>query len=261
MNATTTAVTRIAGRDEVLRSAVMPVVVKVIHAKRVGVSWVHPIPSHRTPAPVTQMRPWADGVVQDHPMNVSASVGHGDRVARKFPDAIALRVQRALCCLIQGAGSRETPAVHLAQAVSVVRAITPLDLASVPIPPPMNIAVVLQAPVVHLTKPLTLVRLAASFNRAKRVSLWSLKRAEWVTVPKEAKAVGLAVAVGVMSRMTVLDRALSHGSILAHLRARIPSFYGSTYCCRCRLHRPVGPEGEFTWVNGQGDDTHVLVGT
>jgi hypothetical protein len=40
-----------------------------------------------------------------------------------------------------------------------------------------------------------------------------------------------------------------------------PQFYGATYCCRCRLHRPVGAEGEFTWVDEQGNDTHVLVGT
>lgn len=43
--------------------------------------------------------------------------------------------------------------------------------------------------------------------------------------------------------------------------ARQPGFYGSTYCCGCRMHRPVGPEGEFTWVDGAGNDTHVLVGT
>lgn len=40
-----------------------------------------------------------------------------------------------------------------------------------------------------------------------------------------------------------------------------PSFYGATYCCRCRLHRPVGREGEFTWLDGHGNDTHILVGT
>jgi hypothetical protein len=51
------------------------------------------------------------------------------------------------------------------------------------------------------------------------------------------------------------------GLALCETYARDPSFYGATFCCRCRLHGPVGPEGEFTWVDDRGDDTHVLVGT
>ena len=51
------------------------------------------------------------------------------------------------------------------------------------------------------------------------------------------------------------------GLALCETYARSPSFYGATYCCRCRLHRPVGKEGEFTWIDDQGRDTHVLVGT
>lgn len=51
------------------------------------------------------------------------------------------------------------------------------------------------------------------------------------------------------------------GTVLCETYARDPSFYGATYCCGCRLHRPVGPEGEFTWVDEEGNDTHILVGT
>jgi hypothetical protein len=40
-----------------------------------------------------------------------------------------------------------------------------------------------------------------------------------------------------------------------------PGFYKATYCCGCRMHRPVGEEGEFTWLDEHGGDTHVLVGT
>jgi hypothetical protein len=32
--------------------------------------------------------------------------------------------------------------------------------------------------------------------------------------------------------------------------ARDPSFYGSTYCVQCRMHRPVGAAGEFVWLDG-----------
>jgi hypothetical protein len=51
------------------------------------------------------------------------------------------------------------------------------------------------------------------------------------------------------------------GLPLCETYARQPSFYGATYCTRCRMHRPVGAEGEFTWIDENGDDTHVLVGT
>ena len=43
------------------------------------------------------------------------------------------------------------------------------------------------------------------------------------------------------------------GSALAETYARQPDFYGSTYCCVCRMHKPVE---EFVW-----DGTNVVVGT
>lgn len=36
---------------------------------------------------------------------------------------------------------------------------------------------------------------------------------------------------------------------IAETFARNPTFYGSTYCAHCRLHRPVGTDGEFHWVD------------
>jgi hypothetical protein len=44
---------------------------------------------------------------------------------------------------------------------------------------------------------------------------------------------------------------------IAETYARDPRFYGATYCCSCRMHRPVGPDGEFEWVGEPG----VKVGT
>lgn len=46
------------------------------------------------------------------------------------------------------------------------------------------------------------------------------------------------------------------GEALAETYARKPSFYGSTYCCGCSMHRPVGADGEFVW-----DGTEERVGT
>jgi hypothetical protein len=37
------------------------------------------------------------------------------------------------------------------------------------------------------------------------------------------------------------------GTAIAETYARDPAFYGATYCAGCRLHRPVGVDGEFVW--------------
>jgi hypothetical protein len=50
--------------------------------------------------------------------------------------------------------------------------------------------------------------------------------------------------------LTTMRRALSE------TYAREPHFYGSTYCCGCNMHRPVGRDGEFVW-----DGTEIRVGT
>lgn len=42
----------------------------------------------------------------------------------------------------------------------------------------------------------------------------------------------------------------SMGFKLSATYAREPTFYGSTYCCSCQMHRPVGPDGEFEWLDG-----------
>lgn len=41
--------------------------------------------------------------------------------------------------------------------------------------------------------------------------------------------------------VTTMSRAI------AETYASNPGFYGSTYCVHCRMHRPVGPDGEFRW--------------
>jgi hypothetical protein len=45
------------------------------------------------------------------------------------------------------------------------------------------------------------------------------------------------------------------GLAIAETYARDPKFYGSTYCVGCRMHRPVGLNGEFVW-----DGTNLKVG-
>jgi hypothetical protein len=42
--------------------------------------------------------------------------------------------------------------------------------------------------------------------------------------------------------------------VIAETYARNPDFYGSTYCVGCKMHRPVGADGEFVW---DGSDERV----
>lgn len=37
---------------------------------------------------------------------------------------------------------------------------------------------------------------------------------------------------------------------LAETYAAQPGFYGATYCAGCKGHYPVGPDGEFVWLDG-----------
>lgn len=37
---------------------------------------------------------------------------------------------------------------------------------------------------------------------------------------------------------------------IAETYATMPHHYGATYCCTCRQHLPVGPDGEFVWDDG-----------
>jgi hypothetical protein len=55
---------------------------------------------------------------------------------------------------------------------------------------------------------------------------------------------------------TVCGGVTTMGQAIAETYARNPHFYGATYCVHCQKHRPVGPEGEFTW-----DGTDEKVGT
>ena len=47
---------------------------------------------------------------------------------------------------------------------------------------------------------------------------------------------------------------------IAETYSRNPAFYGATYCCGCRRHLPVGPHGEFTWIEADGSEAGNRVG-
>lgn len=39
---------------------------------------------------------------------------------------------------------------------------------------------------------------------------------------------------------------------LSETYARDPKFYGGTFCVGCKMHRPVGRDGEFVWIGRDG---------
>lgn len=55
--------------------------------------------------------------------------------------------------------------------------------------------------------------------------------------------------------VTTMNRAI------AETYARDFAFYGSTFCVTCGRHLPVGPQGEFTWVEADGSEPGNRVGT
>ena len=67
-------------------------------------------------------------------------------------------------------------------------------------------------------------------------------------VRRTYKHVGIAGAAKGCGSTTTM------GQAIAETYARNPGFYGATFCVRCRVHLPVGAEGEFTWIEADGSD-------
>lgn len=53
----------------------------------------------------------------------------------------------------------------------------------------------------------------------------------------------------------------SMGKAIAETYSVNPKFYGATFCCHCAAHFPVGVEGEFVWIDDDGQATDEKVGT
>lgn len=73
----------------------------------------------------------------------------------------------------------------------------------------------------------------------------------YLVLPEAERALGFVrpvrktyVHTGGCGTATTMSQAL------AETYARNPFFYGATLCVGCGMHRPVGPDGEFTWGDG-----------
>jgi hypothetical protein len=72
----------------------------------------------------------------------------------------------------------------------------------------------------------------------------------YLVLSDEARAAGFVRPVRKSYVHTTCGGATTMGTAIAETYARNPKFYGSTYCVHCRMHRPVGEDGEFVWDDG-----------
>ncbi len=72
----------------------------------------------------------------------------------------------------------------------------------------------------------------------------------YLVLSEEERAKGFARPVRRTYVHETCGTATTMGQALAETYARQPGFYGATWCCACRQHRPVGPDGEFVWEDG-----------
>lgn len=79
---------------------------------------------------------------------------------------------------------------------------------------------------------------------------------EYYVLPDEERAKGFVRPVRESYVHEKCGSVTRMGRKLAETYARNPQFYSGTFCCACRAHFPVGPEGEFVW-----DGTAEKVGT
>lgn len=79
---------------------------------------------------------------------------------------------------------------------------------------------------------------------------------DYLVLTQEERAKGFVRPVRRVYKHLVCGTTTRMGEALAETYARDPAFYSGTFCCHCRLHLPVGADGEFVW-----DGTDEKVGT
>lgn len=84
----------------------------------------------------------------------------------------------------------------------------------------------------------------------------------YLVLSDEERAKGFARPVRRTYWHVTCGQETTMGTALAETYARDPHFYGATYCVACRMHKPVGSNGEFHWlVSPLHSDDDPKVGT
>lgn len=74
---------------------------------------------------------------------------------------------------------------------------------------------------------------------------------KYLVLSEEERAKGFVRPVRRSYRHSHCGVVTTMSQSIAETYARDPKFYGATYCCACRMHKPVS---EFTWID---DNTEV----
>lgn len=82
----------------------------------------------------------------------------------------------------------------------------------------------------------------------------------YLVLSDEERAKGFVRPLRLTHLHTACGGRTTMGRAIAETYARQPDFYGATYCVTCCMHRPVGPFGEFVWVEHDGTVTDQKVG-
>lgn len=72
----------------------------------------------------------------------------------------------------------------------------------------------------------------------------------YLVLSEEERLKGYVRPVRASYRHLTCHTVTTMGRQIAETYAADPTFYGGTYCAFCKDHYPVGPEGEFEWLDG-----------
>jgi hypothetical protein len=71
----------------------------------------------------------------------------------------------------------------------------------------------------------------------------------YLVLSDEERAKGFVRPLRLSYWHVTCGRITTMATAIAETYSRSPSFYGATYCAHCHMHRPVGADGEFHWVD------------
>lgn len=202
-------VAAITRRHKVRCDVVVPVVVKMIGDQGINVFGITLFPGNYLAAPMARVTTWADGVVQGGAVNEHAPACHRQWV----PAQHALTITPVIDDpdrVGNGAPRPHALVVHIAETVLRVRPLASLDIAVFLVAIVADIAVVLQAPEMHLTQAAPLVLLLAAGYFAKHFSLGPWGASERVTVQAQAAVVRHAETLGIDPVFAAWNGAFTH---------------------------------------------------
>ena len=80
----------------------------------------------------------------------------------------------------------------------------------------------------------------------------------YVVLSQEERNKGFVRPMRDAYRHKTCNAVTTMGRALAETYARDPFFYSGTFCSTCRAHFPVGEDGEFTWLEGDGQELNKV---